>query len=87
MDTTRPDLKTVLTTAHPARPYLVLGTALGLYGLVRNSLGGLLLLGAGGALLVKGVDEMRRLEALHGGNSHGVNAPPIKELPAKEMEA
>ena len=54
METTRPDLKTVLTSAHPARPYFVLGGALGLYGLVRNSLGGLLLLGAGGALVAQG---------------------------------
>ncbi len=77
METTRPDLKTVLTTAHPARPFFVLGTALGVYGLLRSSLGGLLLLGAGGALLMKGLDEMRRIEALHGGNAHGVNHPPL----------
>ena len=77
METTRPDLQTVLTTPHPARPYFILGGALGLYGLVRNSLGGLLLLGAGGALLMKGLEEMRRIESLHGGNAHGVNGPVI----------
>ena len=79
METTRPDLATVLTTAHPARPYYVLGGALLLYGLVRNSLGGLLLFGAGAAVLVKGMEEMRRIESLHGGNAHGVNAPPIRD--------
>lgn len=80
MEKNRPDLKTVLTTPHPARPYFALGGALGLYGLLRSGFGGLLMLGAGGALLTKGLDEMRRLEALHGGNAHGTNAPPQKAL-------
>lgn len=80
METTRPDLKTVLTTPHPARPYFVLGGALGLYGLLRSGFGAFLMLGAGGALVAKGLDEMRRLEALHGGQAHGVNAPPQKAL-------
>lgn len=76
METTRPDLRTILTTPHPARPYFLLGGTLCLYGLLRSSLGGLLLLGAGGAVLAKGLEEMRRIESLHGGNAHGVNAPP-----------
>lgn len=78
METNRPSLEAVLTTSHPARPYFVLGGALGLYGLCRSGLGAFLMLGAGGALLMKGMDEMRRLESLHGGNAHGVNAPPLK---------
>ena len=77
METTRPDLATVLTTAHPARPYFVLGGALCVLGLIRNNLGSLLFLGAGGAVLVRGLEEMRRIEALHGGNTHGTNAPPL----------
>lgn len=75
METTRPELATVLTTNHPARPYFVLGGALTLLGLFRNSLGSVLLLGAGGVLLVRGLDEMRRIEDLHGGNAHGTNGP------------
>lgn len=78
MDTTRPDLATVLTTAHPARPYFVLGGALCLLGLLRNNLGSLLFLGAGGVLLSRGLDEIREIEALHGGNAHGTNRPPVK---------
>lgn len=77
MDTTRPDLATVLTTNHPARPYYLLGGALCLLGILRNNLGSLLFLGAGGAVLLRGMDEMRRIEALHGGNAHGTNAPPL----------
>ena len=76
MDANRTDLSTVLTTPHPARPYFLLGGALCLYGLLRSSLGGLLMLGAGGAVLLKGVDELRRIEARHDGNAHGVNGPP-----------
>ncbi len=77
METNRPDLATVLTTAHPARPYYILGGGLCLLGLLRNNLGSLLFLGAGGALLMKGIEEMRRIEELHGGNAHGTNAPPL----------
>ena len=76
METKSHDLATVLSTPHPARPYFLLGGALCLYGLVRSSLGGLLLLGAGGAVLSKGLEELRRIESLHGGVVHGVNAPP-----------
>ena len=75
MATNRDELATILTTPHPARPYFLLGGALCLYGLVRNSVGGLLLLATGGVVVSKGVEELRRLEALHGGHSHGVNAP------------
>ncbi len=80
MDSLPPKLKNALTTNHPARPYLIGGSVLGLYGLVKGGIGGLLLLGAGGAILKAGVDELRRLEALHGGNAHGVNGPPADDL-------
>ena len=78
METTRPDLQTVLTTPHPARPYFILGGAMCALGLLRHGLGSLLLLGAGGAVVMRGMDEMRRIEALHGGNAHGTNRPPLK---------
>ena len=79
MATNRPDLSTVLTTNHPAKPYFVLGGAMCALGLLRHGLGSLLLLGAGGAVVMRGLDEMRRLEALHGGNAHGTNGPPLKQ--------
>lgn len=75
MDSLPPQLKNALTTPHPARPYFVLGGVLGLYGLLRGGVGSLVLLGAAGALLKKGLDEIHRLDALHGGNAHGVNGP------------
>lgn len=61
---------------HPARPYLLAGAVLGGVGLMRNSVSGLIMLGVGAALLSRGAEEVRRVNALHGGNSHGVNAPP-----------
>ena len=80
MDSFPPELKNALMTNHPARPYLIGGSVLGLYGLLKGGIGGLILLGAGGALLKAGADEMRRIEALHGGNAHGVNGPPEHTL-------
>ena len=77
MAASRSDLSTLLTTAHPARPYLLLGGGLCLYGLLRSGLGAILMLGAGGAVLAKGLEEVRRVESLHDGNAHGVNAPPM----------
>ena len=77
MEQNRPDLPTILTTNHPARPYFILGGALCLLGLLRNNIGSILLLGAGGAVLMRGADEIRRMEELHGGNAHGTNAPPL----------
>ena len=77
METNRPDLQTILTTNHPARPYFILGGALGLLGLLRNNIGSLLLLGAGGAVIMRGMDEIRRIDELHGGNAHGTNAPSL----------
>jgi|GEM_PF-2579578 len=76
MQTQQTDLQTVLTTNHPARPYLIMGGLIGGLGLFRNSLSGLVLLGLGGALVYRGIEEMNRVQSLHGGNYHGVNGPP-----------
>lgn len=70
------DLQTILTTDHPARPYFIIGGLVGAIGLFRSSLGGLVMLGLGGALIKRGLDEVKRVEGVHGGNYHGVNAPP-----------
>lgn len=66
----------VLGSNHPAKPYLVLGTIIGGMGLLRNSLSGLLFLGLGGALVARGLEEMKHTKELHGGNHHGTNGPP-----------
>jgi hypothetical protein len=66
----------VLTTNHPARPYLVLGGLIGGLGLLRNSFSSLAFVVAGGALIAKGLEEMRATQDLHDGNFHGTNAPP-----------
>jgi uncharacterized membrane protein len=70
------DLATILTTDHPSRPYFILGGLMAGIGLFRSSLGGMLMLGVGGALIKRGIDEMDRINKLHGGNYHGVNSPP-----------
>jgi uncharacterized membrane protein len=70
------DVLNAVSTNHPARPYLLSGAILGGLGLMRNSFSGILLLGIGAALVSRGVEEMRRVQGLHGGNHHGVNAPP-----------
>jgi hypothetical protein len=70
------ELAKVLTTNHPARPYLVLGALIGGLGLIRNNISSLAFLLAGGALVAKGLEEMRQTNELHGGNYHGTNAPP-----------
>jgi hypothetical protein len=70
------ELAKVLTTNHPARPYLVLGGLIAGIGLIRNSFASLAFLIAGGALVAKGLEEMKRSTDLHDGNYHGTNAPP-----------
>jgi uncharacterized membrane protein len=70
------DVVNAVTTDHPAKPYLILGGMVGALGLVKNSISGLILLGLGGALVARGFEEMRKIEELHDGNHHGVNAPP-----------
>lgn len=77
MDGSTTDLQTVLTTAHPARPYLIFGGAMCLLGLMRNNIGSLILMVAGGAVVAKGLEEVRRIDSLHDGNVHGTNAPPL----------
>jgi hypothetical protein len=67
------DLAKVLTTNHPARPYLILGGLIGGIGLLRNSFSSLIFLAAGGALVAKGLEEMRQTSELHDGNYHGTN--------------
>lgn len=76
MDGHKSDLSSILVADTPARPFLVFGGLLGLVGLMRTNLAGLVLLGAGIALLGRGVEEARKTMELHGGNAHGVNAPP-----------
>ena len=63
----------VLTTNHPARPYLVLGALIGGLGLIRNNVSSLAFLLAGGALVAKGLQEMQQTAELHDGNYHGTN--------------
>ncbi|AIE87202.1 hypothetical protein [Fimbriimonas ginsengisoli] len=70
------DVLDVLASDHPAKPYLIVGGIVGALGLFRNSLSGLVLLGLGGALVARGLDELRKTNDLHGGNHHGVNGPP-----------
>ena len=70
----------VLTTNHPARPMLVLGGLITGIGLLRNSFSSLAFLLVGGALVAKGLEEMKRVERQHDGNYHGVNGPPTNRL-------
>jgi hypothetical protein len=76
MEGQQPELAQILTTNHPARPYLVGGGVLAALGLLRGSWSGLGFLGIGGLLLAKGFQEIKRVEELHGGNYHGNNSPP-----------
>ncbi|HSI73097.1 MAG TPA: hypothetical protein VK934_07950 [Fimbriimonas sp.] len=76
MQASQNELAQVLTTNHPARPYLVLGGLIAGIGLIRNSFSSLAFLIAGGALVAKGLEEMKRTGQLHDGNYHGTNAPP-----------
>ncbi len=75
MQAQQSELSKVLTTNHPARPYFVLGALIGGIGLLRNNISSLAFLVAGGALVAKGIEEMRQTEALHDGNYHGTNGP------------
>jgi len=70
------DWMKIVTSNHPARPYLILGGLIGGIGLFRSSLGGLLMAGLGAALIKRGVDEVNHVQALHDGNFHGHNGPP-----------
>ncbi len=70
------ELSQILTTNHPAKPYLIGGGVLAALGLLKGSYSGLGFLGIGGLLIAKGLHEVRRVEELHGGNFHGNNAPP-----------
>jgi hypothetical protein len=70
------ELQKVLTTNHPARPFLVLGGLVTMMGLFRNRLSSMGFLLVGGALIAKGMNEIERVDTLHDGNYHGVNAPP-----------
>ncbi len=70
------DLTTVLTTNHPARPFLIIGGLITGLGLFRNSISGLGFMLVGGAIVMRGLEEMKRVEELHGGNFHGSNGPP-----------
>lgn len=71
------EIVNVLGSNHPARPYLLMGGVVMGIGLIRNSLSSLVLLGLGGALVSRGLREMDEINSLHGGNHHGVNAPPL----------
>jgi hypothetical protein len=70
------DIAKILTTNHPARPYLILGGLVTGIGLFRNRLSSLGFLMLGGALIAKGIEEAKRVEDFHDGNYHGVNGPP-----------
>jgi hypothetical protein len=70
------DVLQAVSSNHPARPYLLSGAILGGIGLLRNSFSGIVLLGLGAALVGRGMEELRRVNTTHGGNFHGVNAPP-----------
>lgn len=70
------DIVKVLTTNHPARPYLIIGGLIGGMGLMRNRLSNLPMLIVGAALVAKGLEEMNRINGLHDGNFHGTNGPP-----------
>ena len=67
------ELQRIVTTNHPARPYIILGGLLAGIGLMRNRFSSLTFLAVGGALIAKGLDEKRRVDELHGGNAHGIN--------------
>ena len=76
MDQTQ-DLVKILSSNHPAKPYFVIGGLIAGYGLLRSGPSALAYLLAGGVILSKGFEEIRRINDLHGGNFHGVNAPSI----------
>ena len=67
------ELQRVVTTNHPARPFIILGGLCAGIGLLRNRFSSLAFLAVGGALIFKGYEEIERINELHGGNSHGVN--------------
>jgi hypothetical protein len=67
------ELQRVVTTNHPARPYIILGGLMAGIGLLRNRFSSLAFLAVGGALIFKGCEEMQRVDALHDGNFHGTN--------------
>ena len=80
MDLHQTDIKELLTSNHPARPYLIAGAfACGL-GLLRSNLGGALLIAAGSISLLRGLDEIQKTNRLHGGNFHGTNGPSPRNL-------
>jgi predicted lipid-binding transport protein (Tim44 family) len=77
LDIDTDELRQVVTTNHPARPYMIGGAVLGVMGLLRGGgVAGLGMLIVGGFLVSKGFQEMERVRSLHGGNYHGVNSPP-----------
>lgn len=65
-----------VNTDHPARPYLLSGAVLAVFGLLRPSLSGVRMLGLGAALVGRGMEEVTRVKRFHGGNHHGINSPP-----------
>lgn len=78
METRQCDLASVLQTNHPARPYFIIGGAVMLLGVLRHNPVGLVMMALGGGVIARGVQEVNRIERLHDGNFHGVNAPPSK---------
>lgn len=71
------DLVKILSSNHPAKPYLIVGGLIAGYGLLRSGANSLAYLLAGGVILAKGFEEIKRINDLHGGSYHGVNGPPM----------
>lgn len=71
------DLVRILSSNHPAKPYLIGGGLLAAYGLLRSGATALGYLLVGGFVLAKGFEEIQRNKELHDGNSHGTNRPPL----------